>query len=240
MSEPGAIVVSGVGQRIGFHLAQTLSGLGYRVIGTYRTLRPAIEELGALGVELYQVDFYDSDSVDQFIGSVKRQHDTLRAVIHNASEWLDDATYEARVFEKLFQIHVHTPYKLNFAFASMLCETSAEFADIIHFSDYAASTGSAKHTAYAASKAALDNLTLSFATRYAPKIKVNSIAPGLILFNAHDSEAYKQRAVKKSLIQREGGVEEISDAVLYLLNSRYVTGRVLPVDGGRHLVKKKC
>lgn len=240
MTDRDPIVVTGVGQRIGNHLAQVLISLGYHVIGTYRTARPAIDELNALGAELHQVDFYSSQSVDGFVSQVGQNHEVLRAIIHNASEWLSDAVYDEQVFEKLFQIHVHTPYKLNMAFAAMLNDTASEFADIIHFSDYAASTGSAKHSAYAASKAALDNLTLSFATRFAPKIKVNSIAPGLILFNESDTEDYKQRAIQKALIQREGGVEEISDAVLYLLNSRFVTGRVLPVDGGRHLVKKKC
>jgi len=133
---------------------------------------------------------------------------------------------------------VRAPYELNNALATLLHANNSEFSDIIHFSDHIVSTGSAKHTAYAASKAALDNLTLSFAAKYAPKVKVNSIAPGLILFNEHDSDEYKEKTLKKSLIPREGGLDEISDAVFYLLNSRYVTGRVMSVDGGRHLAHK--
>ncbi len=98
------------------------------------------------------------------------------------------------------------------------------------------SRGSRKHIAYAASKAAQDNLTLSFATSFAPEIKVNSIAPALVLFNEGDDEAYRKKALSKSLIQHEGGLDEFQHTVDYLLDSNYVTGRIIHMDGGRHLV----
>ena len=85
--------------------------------------------------------------------------------------------------------------------------------------------GSDKHVAYAASKAALDNMTRSFARKLAPEVKVNSIAPSLILFNEHDDAEYRQQALNKSVI----------DLVDYLLTSCFVTGRSFPLDGGRHL-----
>ena len=95
--------------------------------------------------------------------------------------------------------------------------------------------GSTQHIAYAASKAAQDNLTLSFAARLAPKIKVNSIAPALIMFNQGDDEAYREKALKKSLLDREGGLDEFQLAIDYLLASQYITGRIQHLDGGRHL-----
>ena len=110
-----------------------------------------------------------------------------------------------------------------------------EYADIIHITDYVASKGSKKHIAYAASKAAQDNLTLSFSARLAPRIKVNSIAPALLMFNEGDTESYKQSAIKKGVMQRAGGYEELIKAVDYLMSSNYVTGRVLHMDGGRHV-----
>lgn len=96
--------------------------------------------------------------------------------------------------------------------------------------------GSKKHIAYAASKAAQDNLTRSFAALLAPDVKVNSIAPALVIFNDLDDEAYREKALAKSLLRREGGLEEMLHQVDYLLDSRYVTGRVIHMDGGRHLV----
>ena len=95
--------------------------------------------------------------------------------------------------------------------------------------------GSRKHIAYAASKAAQDNLTLSFAALLAPKVKVNSIAPALVLFNGTDDDAYREKVLKKGLLPREGGLDEFQRAVDYLLESQYVTGRIHHLDGGRHL-----
>ncbi len=135
-------------------------------------------------------------------------------------------------------MHVSVPYQLNLALASQLqagAEEEIGASDIIHITDYVAEKGSAKHIAYAASKAALHNLTLSFAAKFAPEVKVNSIAPAMILFNQGDDEAYQQKTLAKALLPKEAGNEEIIDLVEYLLNSRYVTGRSHHVDGGRHL-----
>ena len=95
--------------------------------------------------------------------------------------------------------------------------------------------GSDKHIAYAASKAALDNMTRSFARKLAPEVKVNAIAPALIIFNAGDDEAYRQQALAKSLMKVAPGESEVVNTVNYLLESRYVTGRTHGVDGGRPL-----
>ena len=56
-----------------------------------------------------------------------------------------------------------------------------------------------------------------------------------MMFNEHDDDAYRREALDKSLMQSEGGMEEFQHGIDYLLNSGYVTGRVLPLDGGRHL-----
>ncbi|HHU7257493.1 TPA: SDR family oxidoreductase, partial [Escherichia coli] len=104
-----------------------------------------------------------------------------------------------------------------------------------HFTDYVVERGSDKHIAYAASKAALDNMTRSFARKLAPEVKVNSIAPSLILFNEHDDAEYRQQALNKSLMKTAPGEKEVIDLVDYLLTSCFVTGRSLPLDGGRHL-----
>jgi hypothetical protein len=92
--------------------------------------------------------------------------------------------------------------------------------------------GSDKHIAYAASKAALDNMTRSFARKLAPEIKVNAIAPSLIMFNEGDDAEYRQQALDKSLMKIAPGEKEIIDLLDYLFTSRYVTGRSFAVDGG--------
>jgi dihydromonapterin reductase/dihydrofolate reductase len=233
------ILITGVGKRAGLHLARTFLSRGLDVLGTYRTERPAVEELKELGAKLYQCDFNDEQQLARFIDEIKHEHRSLRAIIHNASEWLpDDAEIpQPEILQRMMQVHVSVPYQLNIAFAPLLQAAKSDHADIVHVGDYVSSRGSKKHIAYAASKAAQDCLTMSFSAKLSPKVKVNSVAPALILFNENDGEEYRDKTLRKSLMRREAGLEEFSHAINYLLESRYVTGRVLPMDGGRHLVQ---
>jgi dihydromonapterin reductase/dihydrofolate reductase len=106
-------------------------------------------------------------------------------------------------------------------------------ADIIHLTDYVAQYGSTNHIAYAATKAGLENLTLSFAKTFAPSIKVNSISPFLIMFNENDTEEYRTGALAKSALGIEPGPDVVYQAVRYLMENPYVTGECLNLDGGR-------
>lgn len=127
------------------------------------------------------------------------------------------------VINRMMQIHVNAPYLLNHALEALLRGHGHAASDIIHITDYVVERGSDKHIAYAASKAALDNMTRSFARKLAPEVKVNAIAPSLIMFNEGDDEAYRQQALDKSLMKIAPGEKEISDLIDYLFTSRYVT-----------------
>ncbi|MDJ0880087.1 MAG: dihydromonapterin reductase [Gammaproteobacteria bacterium] len=231
------ILVTGVAKRVGLHLANTFLERGIPVIGTYRTQRSSLATLQQKGAELYQCNFDNDSEIDELINSVKQNHTCLRAIIHNASDWLPDNADQpsSDILRRMMQVHVNAPYQINLALASLLNASTESHADIIHVGDYVSSRGSKKHIAYAASKAAQDNLTLSFAAKLAPKVKVNSLAPALVIFNPEDDEDYRRKALEKSLIQHEAGLDEFQHAIDYLMQSNYVTGRVLPMDGGRHL-----
>ncbi len=234
-SEP--LLITGIARRVGLHLAHTFLDRGIPVIGTYRTQRPSLADLEQKGAELYQCDFDDEAQTDALIESIKQRHASLRAIIHNASDWLPEQADlpSNEIMRRMMQVHVGAPYQLNLALEPLLQASESDYADIIHVGDYVSSRGSKKHIAYAASKAAQDNLTQSFAAKLAPKVKVNSLAPALVIFNPEDDEDYRRKALDKSLMQREGGLDEFQHAIDYLLQSQYVTGRVLPMDGGRHL-----
>ena len=230
-------LITGVGRRAGLHLAKAFLQRGMPVIGTYRRRYDSLEELERLGVELHQCDFDRRGDVDNLIRAIQQGHERLRGIIHNASQWVgDDADVPFNeIIESMMRVHVNVPYELNHALAPLLLACRDGHADIIHIGDYVSSRGSKKHIAYAASKAAQDNLTLSFAAKLAPKVKVNSLAPALLSFNADDDTSYREKALSKSLMQREGGFDELRHAVDYLFDSQYITGRILPLDGGRHL-----
>ncbi|MBF7074076.1 dihydromonapterin reductase [Glaciecola sp. MH2013] len=235
-----AILITGGAQRLGLAIAEDLLQQEQRVIVSYRSKKPAVDDLAAKGAVVLQADFASQAGIVKLIDEVKGHATQLRAVIHNASDWDQEADtddYNA-LFSKMMQVHANTPYQLNLAFKDLLqaySDASGSSADIMHMTDYVQVKGSKKHIAYAASKAALHNLTLSFSALLAPKVKVNSIAPALVMFNEHDSQEYRAKALKKSLLEICPGAQEAVKAVNYLLSSDYVTGQTMHLDGGRHL-----
>lgn len=227
------ILITGGAQRLGLAIAQDLLNQNQQVIITYRTRKPSIDTLIDLGAKVIKADFACNEGVTVFLESLNKQTSSLKAIIHNASDWDKETpqTNYADLMQKMFQIHANTPYQINMACKDLLVDGS----DIIHMTDYVQETGSDKHVAYAASKAALHNLTLSFAKLFAPAVKVNSIAPSLLMFNDNDSPEYQQKALSKSVLGICPGAEEAVNAVNFILNSSYLTGQVIHLNGGRHL-----
>ena len=231
------ILITGAGKRIGLALAQYFLAQRQPVIISYRTRYAAVDSLEQAGAVCLYGDFSSNDGIEQFANAVKQHCSGLRAILHNASAWLAESpdVSPAETLAAMLQIHVHAPYLLNLHLESLLRGQGHASADIIHFTDYVVERGSDKHIAYAASKAALDNLTRSFARKLAPEVKVNAIAPAMIMFNEHDDAQYRQEALNKSLMKIAPGEQEIIALVDYLLSSQYVTGRTHAVDGGRPL-----
>ena len=231
------ILITGAGQRIGLAFAKHCLAAGTPVIATYRSYRPAVDALQKAGAQCIQANFATNEGIDAFIDTLKGRTDSLRAIIHNASDWMPESpdTDPTDVMAAMMQIHAMTPYRINLACKELL-ENSDSAADIVHMTDYVVEKGSAKHIAYAASKAALENLTRSFSRLLAPRVKVNSVAPSLIMFNDNDSPAYREKTLKKSLLAIEPGEEVAVQTLQFLLDNPYITGRSLGLDGGRHLL----
>ena len=228
------ILITGAGQRVGLHCALRLLEDGHRVIFTYRTERPGVQRLRDLGATGLYADFSSETGILAFIEVLKAHTESLRAIVHNASEWLAESPDgEAEAFNRMFNIHMLAPYLINLHCAGLLQRSTP--ADIIHISDDVTRKGSSKHIGYCASKAGLDSLTLSFAARFAPTIKVNGIAPALLLFKPDDDAAYRAKALAKSALGIEPGSEVIYQSLRYLLDNPYVTGTTLTVNGGRHV-----
>jgi dihydromonapterin reductase/dihydrofolate reductase len=233
-SSAAPILITGAGQRVGLHCAQRLLEDGHRVIFSYRSERPGVQALRDLGATAVFADFASEAGILAFIGELKTHTDCFRAIVHNASEWLAETPdTDAAAFTRMFSVHMLAPYLINLHCAELLQRSTP--ADIVHISDDVTRRGSSKHIGYCASKAGLDSLTLSFAARYAPAIKVNGIAPALLLFNPEDDAAYRAKALAKSALGIEPGCEVIYQSLRYLLDNPYVTGTTLTVNGGRHI-----
>ncbi len=231
-----AILITGGAQRLGLAMAENLLAQDIPVIVTYRTPKPHVETLAQAGAHVIQCDFAQADQITALCRTIGEQYPTLRAIIHNASDWDQEADTQdyAGLMHKMMQVHVSAPYQINLALQSNLLAYDG-VADIIHMTDYVQVKGSKKHIAYAASKSALHNLTLSFAALLAPHVKVNSIAPALLMFNDHDSAEYRAKSLKKSLLEICPGAQEAVTAMNYVLQCDFVTGQTMHLDGGRHL-----
>ena len=233
-SSPAPILITGAGQRVGLHCAQRLLDEGHSVIFSYRSERPgvqALRERGAVGVF---ADFSSEAGILDFIAALKNQTGSLRAIIHNASAWVAETPGdESHAFTDMFSVHMLAPYLINLHCSPLLQHSSP--ADIVHISDDVVRKGSRQHIAYCATKAGLDSLTLSFAAQFAPRIKVNGIAPAMVMFNEGDDAAYRTKVLAKSALGIEPGPEVIYQSLRYLLDNPYVTGTTLTVNGGRHI-----
>jgi dihydromonapterin reductase/dihydrofolate reductase len=228
------VLITGASQRIGLHCARRLIADGHKVIASYRTERPGVSELRGLGASVMFADFSSEQGIFDFIDRVRAITGSLRAIVHNASAWLPEQSgNEASVFRQLVNVHMLAPYLINLHCADLLQQSAP--SDIVHISDDVVRKGSSRHMAYSASKAGMDNLTLSFAARLAPHTKVNGISPALIEFQPDDNDDYRAKTLAKSALGIEPGAEVIYQGLRYLLDSPYVTGTTLTVNGGRHI-----
>ncbi|WP_020407035.1 dihydromonapterin reductase [Hahella ganghwensis] len=234
----GRILITGAGQRVGLHCLRRLLERGERLAMTYHTERPVIGELREQGVICLKADLSQAESVEMLARQIHDEVGPLRALVHNASAWIRDKesdTEYAAVMQDMMQLHMMAPYLLNMRCQNLLLKGRSPLADIIHITDYVVEKGSDNHIAYAASKAGLANMTRSFAKRFSPEIKVNTIAPSLLMFNEGDSEEYRQKTLKKSVMGVEPGPDVVYQALCFIMDNAYMTGREIKLDGGRHI-----
>jgi len=233
-STPAPILITGASQRVGLHCAQRLLDEGQPVIFSYRSERPGVEALRARGAVGVFADFSTEAGILAFIAELNTHTHSLRAIVHNASAWVAETPGdESRAFSDMFSVHMLAPYLINLHCSPLLQRSTP--ADIVHISDDVVRKGSRQHIAYCATKAGLDSLTLSFAAQFAPLIKVNGIAPAMVMFNEDDDAAYRTKVLAKSALGIEPGPEVIYQSLRYLLDNPYVTGTTLTVNGGRHI-----
>jgi pteridine reductase len=107
---------------------------------------------------------------------------------------------------------------------------------IVNITDVGAQKAWSRYPSYTISKAALESLTRMLARAFAPKIRVNAIAPGLVLRSEIVSDEEWQRLVNRIPLKRPARPEEIASALEFLLKNEYITGQSIVVDGGYSLL----
>jgi NAD(P)-dependent dehydrogenase (short-subunit alcohol dehydrogenase family) len=225
-------LIVGASSGIGFELAKSLTEKGNKVIALSRTNN----NLASLNnIAHYQVDISienpDFPIIDEAINGLIYCPGTINLKPFRAlkpEDYLNEFNINA-----LGAVKTIKQYLPNL--------TNAGNGNIVLFSTVAMQTGMAFHAGIAMAKGAVEGLTRSLAAEFAPKIRVNAVAPSLTATPLSDklinAEAKLKGAEERHPLKKIGNVEDISNAVQYLLNATWVTGQIMQVDGGMSAVR---
>lgn len=226
------ILITGAGRRLGRVLAEHYLQQGWLVVAHFNTVCELAEHKNLTCI---QADLSQPESVTDLCRALVSLG-KFDAVIHNASCFIADSGAENLADNMLlhYRVHVEAPARITEALRSHWAAAAA----MISVTDIYADMPNQRFAAYCASKAALQNYSLSMAQRLAGKVRVNVIQPGPIQFLPEHDEAYRQRVLSQSLIGKELGYGAIVQACDYLLAAEAVTGTVMRVDGGRYVANR--
>lgn len=223
-------LVTGASRGIGKSIAQTLIAKGYFVVGTYNSTNvSSFQKKYPKSIKFYKVDFTSKSQLLAFISKIKKYHFDL--LVNNAGMFENEIfeNYDRNIWYNTFQVNLHTVFEISMGLQNNFKPDGC----IVNIASTDGSQGSFASMAYAASKAALINLTKSLANNYGPLgIRVNSISPGWI--NTSMATDSSSEAAALSPLGRNGKPEEIANAVLWLCSdsAKFVTGSDIKVDGG--------
>ncbi|MCX4188442.1 SDR family NAD(P)-dependent oxidoreductase [Methylophaga sp. OBS4] len=235
------VLVTGTGRRVGLHMAKRLHQDGYTVLAHYRSLTKGVQELTDRGIATIQADFSRREAILDFVGHLQVRCESVRAIIHNASTFIpteSDLVQASVQYEQFFLVHMMAPFLINQGLVGLMRGERNDPADIVHITDINVENPTPEFDSYGTTKAGLHNMMLVLAKKYAPRIKVNAVAPGPVLFTESYPEEIKQQMMAETPLAREGGAEPVYLAVKSLLTNPFLTGVSIPVDGGRRLSKR--
>jgi len=238
-------LISGAARRIGAAIAQTLHQAGMNVVIHYRhsakeaqQLKEELEAKRPNSVLLLQADLLQTEALPQLVEQATQQWQRLDLLVNNASSFYptEIGQITEQAWDDLMGSNLKAPLFLSQAATPALLKQGGNIINIVDIHGLRPLKG---HPLYCAAKAGLAMLTKSLAKELGPTIRVNGIAPGSILWpegEAEVSDEVQQQIVEQSALKSQGGAEDIAKTVLFLVrDGRYITGQIIPVDGGRML-----
>jgi len=232
-------LITGAGKRIGRATALTLADEGINVVVHHNQSSTEAEQVALLvrqkGVDAWTVraDLNDADQAADLLGRAIALAGAIDVLVNNASTFHPSRLADVSVDDILgdLQVNALSPFVLARAMAAQQRDGA-----IVNFLDCRIAEYDATHAAYNLSKRTLFTLTRMMASAFAPSVRVNAVAPGLILPPPGKDESYlRNMAPTDNPLQRIGSLTGITEAVVFLLRSPFVTGQVIFVDGGRHM-----
>lgn len=234
------ILITGSGVRLGRAMALAIAQAGGDLLLHYNSSRQPAEELQvdiqAMGRQawLVQADLADHESTTHMISRI-RELAPLYALINSASVFdpLDLPSTTLEDWELHFKVNLTAPFLLSQSFASLADPPTG--GRIVNILDWRALRPGDDHFPYTISKAALAALTQSLAVALAPNITVNGLAFGAIL--PPSDGAATDNILDNVPAGRWANLDEVGKALIFLLDGpAYITGEIIHLDGGRHLI----
>jgi pteridine reductase len=243
MSHRVAFITGSGKRRVGAVIAEMLARKGYDIALHYRTSSTEAEETALslrqfnVDVSVHQADLTNERTIQEIIQAILKQHKRIDVLVNCAAIWknkkLEDITAE----------DVREHFEIN-TLGSFLCAQQvgltmvkqSEGGVIINFGDWAEIRPYLNYAAYFPSKGAVSAMTRSLAVEFAsrnPKIRVNAILPGPVMLPPDLPQAERDEAINATLVKHEGSPQNVAQAVWALIENDFLTGVLLPVDGGR-------
>ena len=217
-------------------VARALGARGMRVAVHYNTSREEAEavarEIGN-GSMAFGADLGDPDAPRRLVADVIREFDRIDVLVNSASNFiratLDQVTVET--WDRIMDVNLRAPF--------FLCVEAAKHMPaggcIVNMSDLAGFETWPGFVPHGISKAGVTQMTRALAHQLAPRVRVNAIAPGVVLLPEDTTPERAAHLASTTPLRRHGSPDDVARAVLYLLDAEFVSGDVLFVDGGRHV-----
>jgi len=240
MAVASLALVTGAARRLGRAFAESAAREGYAIALHYWTAGDAVEattrEITALGVPVFliQADLTSWDGVLRMFEKIDGISHPLKLLVNSAGVFGGGRTPDLDI--AAWTLTMDLNLRAAYLCAEMAAHRMQPGGLIVNITDVGARKPWSRYPAYTASKAALEALTGALARAYAPGIRVNAIAPGLILRSNNTPEADWQRLIDRLPMRRSGSTSDVAAALQFLIRNEYVTGQTMVVDGGYALV----
>jgi pteridine reductase len=181
-----------------------------------------------------QADLGKPDAPETLVDQVLASHGSLGALVNSAAMMLRTPVGEVTLgdWEAMFALNVRAPFFLSQHAAPALAATEGA---IVNIADLAAFESWPAYVPHGMTKAAVVQMTRALARALAPRVRVNAVAPGVVLLPDGWSADAAEHLRTTTPLARLGSPDDVAKAVVFLLEATYVTGETIRVDGGRHI-----
>jgi pteridine reductase len=240
MTDKSLALVTGSAHRLGKAFALTLAHMGYSIALHYRgsatEAEKTTEEIRALGVDCLPIraDLTIPEKVEFLFSLVDEFNARLKLVVNAAAVMPvgNPRNLGRREWDTTLDLNLRAPFLI----AQEAAKRMTGGGLIVNISDIGAQKAWSRYPSYTVSKAGLESLTKILARSLAPDIRVNAIAPGLVLPSNAVTKEQWQALVERLPLKRAATLEEITSTLEFLIKNEYITGQTIVVDGGYSLI----